>query len=141
MPRIERAPHTLRDDDLPFDEDLPELVAAVVLGEKIERALTDITSPFSMMIAKARAEFIEATLSLIDADKVDLSTANGVAQARSLQAKAHRYLTMCRWISEANADADEAETQIEEADAEGEPAIEELKEQFHGKRAKPAPDA
>lgn len=128
-------------DDLPIEEDLPDLIAEIVLGENIERMLTDPTSPVAHMLERARGEFLEATISLLDADAVDMSTAEGLKTARSLQAKAHRYLTMCRWISEANMRANEAEEQLDITSEEESAAIEHLKEQMNGTRAKPAHDA
>lgn len=128
-------------DDLPFDDELEDLVANIALGENIEALLSDVTSPLSMMVAAAREEFVTSTLSLLDADQVDLSTPEGVKQARSLQSKAHRYLMMCRWMTEAHMAAGDAEDIIKIATVEEGEAIEQLKEQTYGKRAKPAHDA
>lgn len=118
------------------ESDLGPLIAAAELGDNIERALTDTKSPVSMMLERARDEFIAATLALLDAD---LQTSSGVEQARSLQATATRYRDMCIWITqalEARADA------VDDLNGEEEgAAVEELKDILNASRAKPAPDA
>jgi len=116
--------------------DLGPLIAQAELGDRIERYLLDAKSPFSMMLERARDEFIAATQALLD---VDLQTSSGVDQARSLQAEARRYRDMCIWITqalEARADAvDDLNGEEEEA------AVEELKDILDASRAKPAQDA
>ena len=118
------------------ESDLGPLIAAAELGDRIEKYLLDRKSPFSMMLDRARDEFIAATQALLD---VDLQTSSGIEQARSLQADARRYRDMCIWITqalEARADAvDDLNGEEEEA------AVEELKDMFNASRAKPAPDA
>lgn len=118
------------------ESDLGPLIAAAELGDQIERYLLDPKSPFSMMLDRARDDFIAATQALLDAD---LQTSSGVDQARSLQAEARRYRDMCVWITqalEARADAVD-DLNGEEEDA----AVEELKDILDASRAKPAPDA
>lgn len=118
------------------ESDLGPLIAAAELGDHIERYLLDAKSPFSMMLERARDEYIAATQALLDAD---LQTSSGVDQARSLQAEARRYRDMCIWITqalEARSDAvDDLNGEEEEA------AVEELKDILDASRAKPAPDA
>jgi hypothetical protein len=115
--------------------DLGEILAAAELGMRIEQHLLDPRNPFSMFLDRAREEFIAATLSLLDAD---LATSAGIEQARSLQAKAQRYQTMCAWISDA---MEERESAVQAIDGEEEEeAVEQLKDQIYGIRAKPAPD-
>lgn len=119
-----------------IESDLPALIAAAELGDRIEKHLTDPKSPFSMMLDRARDEFIAATQALLDAD---LTTIDGIEQARSLQAKAQRYRDMCAWITDALEAREAAAEAID--DEEEDPAVEELKDQLNGNRSKPAPDA
>lgn len=126
----------IADEAAHTESDLGPLIAAAELGDNIERALTDANSPFSMMLDRARDEFLAATHALLDAD---LHTSSGLEQARSLQATAQRYRDMCIWITqalEARADAVD-DLNGEEEDA----AVEELKDILDASRAKPAPDA
>ena len=119
-----------------IESDLPALIAAAVLGDRIEKYLTDPKSPFCMMLDRARDEFLAATEALLNAD---LTTVDGIEQARSLQATALRYRDMCSWIS----DALEARAAAVEAidGEEEEPAVEQLKDMLNANRSKPAPDA
>lgn len=123
------------------ESDVGDIAAAIVLGDNIERALLDRGSPFSMMMEKAREEFIAAILSLADPNQCDLNTEAGIRLARSQQANAQRYRDMCRFIAEALSDAGEADETAERAEEEGDDAVQQLKEQMNGKRAQPAPDA
>ncbi len=119
-----------------IESDLPSLIAAAELGDRIERHLLDPKDPFSLMLDRARDEFIAATQALLD---VDLHTSDGVEQARSLQATAKRYRDMCAWITDA---LEERAAAVEELDGEEEePAVEQLKDMLNGNRSKPAPDA
>lgn len=119
-----------------IDSDLPALIAAAELGDRIERHLLDPKSPFSMMLDRARADFIAATQALLD---VDLATRDGIEQARSLQAQAQRYRDMCSYITDA---LENREAAVEALDGdEEEAAVEELKDILNASRAKPAPDA
>jgi hypothetical protein len=119
-----------------IESDLPSLIAAAELGDRIERHLLDPKDPFTMFLDRARGEFIAATQALLD---VDLSTGDGVEQARSLQAKAKRYADMCSWITDAMEERESAVTAIDgdEEDA----AVEQLKDMLNGNRSKPASDA
>ena len=119
-----------------IDSDLGPLIAAAELGDRIERHLLDPKSPFSMMLDRARDDFIAATLALLDAD---FATRDGIEQARSLQAEARRYRVMCAYITDAleNREAAVEALEGEEEDA----AVEELKDLLNASRAKPAPDA
>lgn len=119
-----------------IDSDLGPLIAAAELGDRIERHLLDPKSPFSMMLDRARNDFIAATQALLD---VDLATRDGIEQARSLQAEARRYREMCAYITDAleNREAAVEALEGEEEDA----AVEELKDLLNASRAKPAPDA
>lgn len=119
-----------------IESDLPALIAAAELGDRIERHLLNPKDPFSMMLDRARDEFIAANHALLEAD---LTTVEGIEQARSLQATALRYKNMCAWITDA-LEAREAAAEAldgEEEDA----AVEQLKDQLNGNRSKPAPDA
>ena len=119
-----------------IESDLPALIAAAELGDRIERHLLDPKSPFSMMLDRARDEFVTATQALLNAD---LTTVEGIEQARSLQANALRYRDMCAWITDA---LEEREAAVEAIDGEQEePAVEELKDMLNGNRSKPASDA
>lgn len=119
-----------------IESDLPSLIAAAELGDRIERHLLDPKDPFSMMLDRARDEFIAATQALLEAD---LQTSSGLEQARRLQAQALRYRDMCAWITDA---LEEREAAAEAIDGEEEePAVEELKDILNGNRSKPAPDA
>ncbi|MEN6302261.1 MAG: hypothetical protein ABFD96_06010 [Armatimonadia bacterium] len=119
-----------------IDSDLPALIAAAELGDRIERHLRDPKSPFSMMLDRAREEFIAATSALLDAD---LTTVEGIELARSQQAKALRYKDMCAWITDALEAREAAAEAID--DEEEDPAVEQLKDQLYGNRSKPASDA
>lgn len=141
MTRLYAAARPAPADDLPIAEDDEKLLNAIVLGETIEAAIADRHSPFSLMLRNARTEMIEALTSLIDPEITDLFSDEGIKKARKLQATVDRYRAMCAWISVAMHDAEEAETQHFDADEEGEPAIEQLKEMTYGQRAKPAHDA
>lgn len=118
------------------ESDLGPLIAAAELGDRIERYLLDPKHPVSMMLDRARDEFIAASLALLEAD---LQTSSGIEQARSLQAQARRYSDMCRWITDALEERADAVDDLngEEEDA----AVEELKDILDASRAKPAPDA
>lgn len=119
-----------------IESDLPALIAAAELGDRIERHLLDPKDPFSMMLDRARDDFIAATQALLDAD---LTTIDGIEQARSLQAKALRYRDMCAWITDA---LENREAAVEALDGEEEDAaVEELKDMINVNRSKPAPDA
>jgi hypothetical protein len=119
-----------------IESDIPALIAAAELGDRIERHLLDPKDPFSMMLDRARDEFLAANQALLDAD---LTTVEGIEQARSLQAKALRYRDMCAWITDAleNREAAAEALDGEEEDA----AVEELKDMLNGNRSKPASDA
>ena len=119
-----------------IESDLPALIAAAELGDRIEKHLLDPQDPFSMMLDRAREEFIAATHALLGAD---LTTVEGIEQARSLQATALRYRDMCAWITDA-LEAREAAAEAIDDEVE-EPAVEQLKDQINGNRSKPAPDA
>lgn len=119
-----------------IESDLPALIAAAELGDRIERHLLDRKNPLSMFLANAREEFIAATQALLDAD---LTTRDGIAQAQRLQAQAQRYRDMCAWITDA-LEAREAAVEALDGDVE-EPAVEALKDMMNGHRSKPAPDA
>lgn len=119
-----------------IDSDLGPLIAAAELGDRIERHLLDPKDPFSMMLERARADFIAATQALLD---VDLATRDGVDQARSLQAEARRYRDMCSYITDALESREAAVEALD--DEEEEAAVEELKDMLNAARAKPAPDA
>lgn len=119
-----------------IESDLPALIAAAELGDRIERHLLNPKDPFSMMLDRAREEFMAATQALLDAD---LTTVEGIEQARSLQAKALRYRDMCAWITDA-LEAREAAVEALDGDEE-DPAVEELKDMLNGNRSKPASDA
>lgn len=116
--------------------DMPEILAAAELGMRIEKHLLDPKDPFTMFLDRSRDEFIAAATALID---VDLSTRDGIDQARRLQAEARRYRDLCSWITDA---LEEREAAIEAIDGEEEEAaVEELKDMINGNRSKPAPDA
>jgi len=114
-------------------------VARVVLGENIERGLRDPTSPLSMMLERARGEFMQAARAFIESD---LSNPDGIKQARSLQAQVQRYADLCTWLTQGQQDAADAELMLSDVDsAETETISEELKDQIYGNRDKPVPDA
>lgn len=115
-----------------------ELIAVSTLGDNIARLMSNRTSPLSMLLARASTEYAGALMALVE---VPLQTAEGLAQATLLQAQALRYRDMCKWLRDSLEDAEDADARIA-ADGDGEDeAVEELKEQLHGKRDKPAPDA
>lgn len=118
------------------ESDLGPLIAAAELGDKIERYLLDPKHPVSMMLDRARDEFIAASLALLEAD---LQTSSGIEQARSLQAEARRYRDMCRWITDALEERADAVDDLNGAEEDA--AVEELKDILDASRAKPAPDA
>lgn len=118
------------------ESDLGPLIAAAELGDKIERYLLDPKHPVSMMLDRARDEFIAASLALLEAD---LQTSSGIEQARSLQAQARRYCDMCRWITDALEERADAVDDLNGAEEDA--AVEELKDIIDASRAKPAPDA
>lgn len=120
---------------LPEDE---EALLNATLGDELRKALDNPKSPFSQMMERARAEYTAGVLALIDAD---LHTKEGIADAIRVQAHATRYRDMCRWIRDALEKAALADAQLLETADVDEPAIEELMEQRHGKRGKPAFDA
>ena len=120
------------------EDDIAPLIAMAALGENIERRLLNPTDPFSMMLERARKEFLEAIVALID---TDMTTPAGITHARALQSHAARYRDMCRWISEGLTDGEQAAEELNADYGEQDQAIEELREQIHGKRDKPAPDA
>lgn len=119
-----------------IESDLPALIAAAELGDRIERHLLDSKNPFTLMLDRARDEFIAATQALLDAD---LTTVEGIEQARSLQAKALRYRDMCAWITDALEAREAAAEAID--DEEEDAAVEELKDMLNANRSKPASDA
>lgn len=127
----------VKEDQAHLESDLLPLIAAVELGDAIERHLIDANSPLSAMLDRARDEFMAATHDLIDAD---LITPEGIAKARILQATVQRYRDMCRWITDALEARNTAADQLD--DEEEDVAVEELKDMLYGNaRAKPAHDA
>lgn len=125
------------DDAIHHEDDEKPLIAMVALGDAVEQLLTDKMNPFQMMLSRARDAFLDAQISLLDAD---LNTRAGIERARSAQADARRYRDMCKWIVDCFDAREEAEDHL--ANGEEEPAVEELKDMIHGeRRAKPAPDA
>lgn len=126
------------DDLAHMDGEEEALLQRALLGDHLERALNDPTSPFSAMMAKARDEYIAAVRALIQAD---LHSPDGLTDARRVQAHALRYQDLCRWISNAMDEAGRADEALADVDGTEEPAIQELMEQRHGKRGKPAFDA
>lgn len=126
----------VREEAAHIESDLSSLIAAAVLGDRIESHLRDPSDPLTMFLDRSREEFIAATQALLE---TDLTTRCGIEQARSLQAKAQRYRDMCAWITDA---LEERETAAEAIDDEEEDAaVEELKDLYNASRAKPAPDA
>lgn len=119
-----------------IESDLPALIAAAELGDRIERHLLNPKDPFTMMLDRARDDFIAASQALLEAD---LHTSSGIEQARRLQAQALRYRDMCAWITDA-LEAREAAAEAIDGEEE-EAAVEELKDLLNAGRAKPAPDA
>lgn len=126
----------IADEAAHTESDLGPLIAAAELGDRIERYLLDPKSPVSMMLERARDEFIAASLALLEAD---LQTSSGIEQARSLQAEARRYRDMCRWITDALEERADAVDDLNGAEEDA--AVEELKDIIDASRAKPAPDA
>ena len=115
-----------------------EDIIAATLGDNIERALRARVSPFSKMMAKARDNAVDGIHALIDAD---LNTRVGIEEAKRFQAQAVRYRDLVIWIHNALEEAGVADENLDQEETE-EPAIEQLKEQLHGKSSvKPAPDA
>lgn len=105
-----------------------------VAGQSVEAMLENQGSPLVRLVARARADFLDAVHALLGAD---LSNEAGVTQARSLQAEARRYLDLVRYITAEQEDdtvyetSDLSEEEIEEAD--------QFEDLIHGKRrAKPA---
>jgi regulator of protease activity HflC (stomatin/prohibitin superfamily) len=123
-------------DNIALSEEEREFIIAATLGDNIERACTDQTSPLAHLLARSRGEYSAAVLALID---TDLHDAKGISEATRLQAQARRYQDMCHWINDALEAAGQAD-EILADDVDGE-AVEQLKEQMNGKRDKPAPDA
>lgn len=117
-------------------EHLGELVSRIALADNIEQHLAHAETPFAGMMARAREDFIVATLSLLD---VELLSADGIEKARILQATANRYRDLCQWIALALDDGKVAAHELD--DEEEEPAVEILKDMQYGYRGKPAPDA
>lgn len=121
---------------IPHEDDISDLIATVALGDAMERAVQEPTSPFGAMIIKARESFVDAQKALLE---TDLNTTAGIEQARSLQAEARRYMDLCRWITDAWDDRDQASEALDSGEEEA--AVLELMEAQNGQRAKPAPDA
>lgn len=140
MPRLNRSKPKQQakpqNDYTHVDPEELELIAASTLGDNIERLISDRTSPLSMLMARSVKEFSDAILALIE---VPLQTAEGLEQAIHLQANARRYRDMCQWLRDGLSDAEAADTELA-GEVEDE-AVETLKDQLHGKRDKPAPDA
>lgn len=113
------------------------LLIASSLGDRIERALRDKTSPFANMLEQARAAYVQSVISIVE---VDLNTPRGVDEAKSLQAEARRYRDLTTWVNNALEAAEQADEDINEEDGDGEAAAT-LKEMINGKRSTPAPDA
>lgn len=124
-------------DDLALTQTEHDLMIALTLGDNIERACRNKTSPLSRLIAKSREEYVLAIGALLGED---LTSEKGITKARGWQAQAQRYRDMCFWLNEALEEAGIAEAAAEQ-DVE-EDAVEELKEQLYGKpQDRPAPDA
>lgn len=112
------------------------LMMALAMGDRLERASTDKANPFSVMIDRSRAEYVQATRDLIFAD---LHTPDGIAKAIRLQAEARRYENLCIWVADIMEAASQAEDDLtEEIDGD---EIQKLKDQMNGNGSKPAPDA
>lgn len=120
-----------------LERDLAALIAAAELGDRIEKRLLDPKDPFAMLLDRARSDFMVAVQILINAD---LESNDGIFEARRAQAQAVRYRDMCQWITDALEEAGGA-VEAMAAEADEDPAVEQLKDQLNGNRAKPAPDA
>ena len=117
---------------------LGDLVTAAVLGDNIEAMLEDRTSPLTMLLEKARDDFLAAHTTLLEAD---LNTRDGLEQAKRLQRDALYYSTLCRYLAESMEERDRAIEAAASQDLE-EPGAELLKDQIYGsRRAKPAFDS
>jgi hypothetical protein len=120
------------------EDDIEGLIAAATLGDNLERALTDPTSPMAAMLDRARDLFLLNITLFLDAD---LHTTDGLELARSQQAEARRYRDMCRWIGDSLEKREEAQDNLADLDVE-ETISDEMKDAYNGQRAKPAhPDA
>ncbi|MFT3987187.1 hypothetical protein [Aestuariivirga sp.] len=119
-------------------EDYDPLIGMVVLGDNIERALMDETSPLAALLSHAREQMIAAIHGLLSAD---FSSQNGISDARRWQADALRYRDTCNWLGQALDNRDRAEETAADDELDGESSVQELREQMNGTQRQQYPDA
>lgn len=103
------------DDFEHVDQHLDEMIQQAKFGKRITSAATSPTSPFGLMLGKARLGYLNA---LKEFTGLNLFKDTGLREAQRCQAEMVRYAEMVAWITEAvNAGLD-AETDLEQRKSE-----------------------
>lgn len=119
-------------------EDYDPIIGMVTLGDNIERALTDETSPLAYLLSQARDQMIAAVHGLLEAD---LTSQQGISDALRWQAAALRYRDTCNWLGQALDNRDRAEETAAEEEFGSDDAVQNLREQMNGTQRQQYPDA
>ena len=93
------------------DQHLDKMIEQAKFGKRITGAATSPTSPFGLMLAKARAGYLD---SLKEFTSLDLFKETGLRDAQRCQAMMARYAEMVAWITEAVETGIEAEEELKQ---------------------------
>lgn len=97
------------------DSHLDEMIQQAKFGKRITSAATSPTSPFGLMLAKARLGYLN---SLKEFTSIDLFKESGLREAQRCQAEMVRYAEMVAWITEAVETGIDAEKDLEQRKSE-----------------------
>ncbi len=93
------------------DQHLEKMIEQAKFGKRITSAASSPTSPFGLMLAKARAGYLD---SLKEFTSLDLFSENGLQNAQRCQATMARYADMVAWITSAVEAGIDAEEQLQQ---------------------------
>lgn len=97
-------------DYLHFPDELRELYATAILGDRVTDDLARKESSLVMMLDRAREMAVVGVESLVHAD---LYSKAGIVEARALQNEVRRYVDMVNFVHETLDNSDVAKSQIE----------------------------
>lgn len=90
--------------------DLEQMIEQAKFGKRITGAATSQTSPFGLMLAKARLGYLD---SIKEFTALDLFKESALRDAQRCQAQMVRYAEMVSWITEAVETGLDAEEEIQ----------------------------
>ena len=93
------------------DQHLEKMIEQAKFGKRITSAATSPTSPFGLMLTKARAGYLD---SLKEFTSLDLFKETGLRDAQRCQATMARYADMVAWITDAVETGIEAEEELKQ---------------------------